>query len=82
MSAPGRYYVYKADGDKYELYEIKPETYKESPLGTRFRATERLLTEPTGIFGCKWADNGASHHSVLGWYDTIAEAIFAMEVLL
>lgn len=79
MNAPGRYYIFKWDDGYRTAYEVKPGTYVE--FSDRFRVHERpvYLDEYRSL---KWAFGESLYTDVAGWYDTLDEVRFAIEVLL
>lgn len=80
MNAPGRFYVYRWDTGDLSVFEIKPKTFRLSDNSSHFYTRERLIS-PTH-HDQPWSDNAGMASHVVGWYDTLEEAIFAMEVLL
>lgn len=83
---PGRFYVYKS-GFGSRVYEIKTETFREVPDDEdMFEAKERFVYEAPSRTRVKlpsrWLIGSTAFVHVSGWYDTLEEAVFAMEVLL
>lgn len=78
MKAPGRYYVYQWGDGQRTTYEVKPDTYRISQDGRTRWVVEKVIRHEYA----SWCNNEALVAHVLGWYDTEAEALFAMEVLL
>lgn len=85
MSAPGRFYVFDPGKPDQRVYEVKPETYwLMEDSGGFFRVAERCVYAPNYplVVGDEWRVELTRKAYVLGWYDTLEEAIFALEVLL
>lgn len=82
-AAPGKYYTYRATTGGPVIYEVKENSYSDTN-NRWFDTHERAVWPETGLpeFVYRWRDSSGQHQHVTGWYNTLEEAIFAMEVLL